>query len=249
MKKIRIATYNIHKCVGLDRKFAPERIAEVLREIDADIIALQEVVCHSNSHKREHQAEFIAEELDMNLSFGKNRHIKEGEYGNAVLSRLKIENSQNFDITVKKREPRGCLRTEIVLNDEKSLQFFNVHLGTSFFERRRQVHKLLAAHALDDKNFIGKRIVAGDFNEWTHGLTTKLFKANFETVDTKLHLGKRRTYPGIFPFLHLDHVYFDAEFKLKNAFLHRSRTALIASDHLPIVADFRVEQTASKRFT
>ena len=88
MKTIRIATYNIHKCVGLDRKFSPERIAEVLSEIDADIIALQEVLCHTNSHEREHQAEFIAKELNMNFSFGKNRHIKKGDYGNAVLSRF-----------------------------------------------------------------------------------------------------------------------------------------------------------------
>ncbi len=238
MKTVRIATYNIHKCVGLDRKFAPERIVKVLREIDADIIALQEVLCHSNSAQREHQAEFIAAELKMNYSFGENRHIKKGQYGNAVLSRLKIAESENFDISIEKREPRGCLRAEIILNEKKSLQFFNLHLGTSFFERRKQVHKLLAAHVLDDKKFVGKRIVAGDFNEWTNGLTTRLFKANFQTVDSKLHLGKKRTYPGILPFLHLDHVYFDAEFKLKNAFLHRSRTALIASDHLPIVSEF-----------
>ncbi len=238
MKTLRIATYNIHKCVGLDRKFAPERIVKVLREIDADIIALQEVLCQSSSQKREHQAEFIAAELQMNYSFGENRHIKKGQYGNAVLSRLKIAESENFDISIEKREPRGCLRTEIVLNAEKSLQFFNLHLGTSFFERRRQVHKLLTAQVLGDEKFIGKRIVAGDFNEWTNGLTTRLFKANFQTVDSKLHLGKKRTYPGILPFLHLDHIYFDAEFKLQNAFLHRSRTALIASDHLPIVMEF-----------
>ena len=238
MKTFRIATYNIHKCVGLDRRFSPERIAEVLRETNADIIALQEVLCHSNEREHEHQAEFIAKQLGMNLSFGKNRHIKNGEYGNAVLSRLKIETAENFDITVEKREPRGCLRTEIVLSAEKSLQFFNVHLGTSFFERRKQARELLKTSVLNNEKFIGSRIVAGDFNEWTNGLTTKLFKADFQTVETKTHLGKRKTYPGILPFLHLDHIYFDQKFKLKNAFLLRSRTALIASDHLPIVADF-----------
>ena len=238
MKTVRIATYNIHKCIGLDRKFSPERITDVLREIDADIIALQEVLCHSDSHEREHQAEFIAAELKMNLSFGKNRHIQKGEYGNAVLSRFEFASSENFDITVKKREPRGCLRTEIRINERKSLQFFNLHLGTSFFERRKQVQKLLTTRVLDNEKFTGKRIIAGDFNEWTNGLTTRLFKANFQTVDSKLHLGKRKTYPGILPFLHLDHVYFDGGFEIKNAFLQRSRKALIASDHLPIVVEF-----------
>lgn len=238
MNKIRIATYNIHKCIGLDRKFSPERIVDVLREVDADIIALQEVLCHANSHRRENQAEFLAEELKMDFSLGENRKIKDGKYGNVILSRLPFKNTENFDISITKREPRGCLRTEIQIGNSKSFQFFNVHLGTSFFERRQQVHKLLAAHALDHSEFVGKRIVAGDFNEWTSGLTTRLFKANFKTVDAKLHLGKARTFPGVLPIFHLDHIYFDEAFRLKNAFLHRSRKSLIASDHLPIVAEF-----------
>ncbi len=239
MNKIRIATYNIHKCVGIDRKFSPERIADVLREIDADIVALQEVLCHSGAQKREHQAEFIAGELGVDYFLGENRKIREGIYGNAVLSRLPVKHSQNFDISIHKYEPRGCLLTEIALGAQhETLQFFNVHLGTSFFERRQQVHKLLAAHVLEHAKFTGKRIVAGDFNEWTKGLTTKLFKANFQAVDAKKHLGTARTFPGILPLLHLDHIYFDKKFKLANAFLHKSRTALVASDHLPIVAEF-----------
>ena len=61
-------------------------------------------------------------------------------------------------------------------------------------------------------------MIAGDFNEWTNGMTTKLFKAKFQTVEAKPHLGKRKTYPGILPFLHLDHIYFDSDFKLKTLF-------------------------------
>lgn len=238
MTKIRIATYNIHKCVGIDRRFSPERIAEVLQEIDADVIALQEVLCHRNANKREHQAEFIAEELGMDFYLGENRKIQGGDYGNAVLTRLPVKHSQNFDISINRREPRGCLLTEISLGGRDNLQFFNVHLGTSFFERRRQVHKLLAAHVLEHARFTGKRIVAGDFNEWTKGLTTKLFKTKFHSVEPKKHLGTTRTFPGILPVLHLDHIYFDKNFRLMEAFLHKSKTALIASDHLPIVAEF-----------
>jgi endonuclease/exonuclease/phosphatase family metal-dependent hydrolase len=238
MDKIRIATYNIHKCVGIDRRFSPERIAEVLREIDADVVALQEVLCHHDSQKREHQAEFIAAELGVDYFLGENRQIKGGLYGNAVLTRLPVKHSQNFDITINKYEPRGCLLTEIALGQHRHLQFFNVHLGTSFFERRQQVHRLLHAHVLEHTKFHGKRIVAGDFNEWTKGLTTKLFKTKFQAVDAKIHLGRARTFPGILPLFHLDHIYFDSNFKLADAFLHKSRTALVASDHLPIVAEF-----------
>ncbi|HEY0458817.1 MAG TPA: endonuclease/exonuclease/phosphatase family protein [Pyrinomonadaceae bacterium] len=238
MNKIRIATYNIHKCVGIDRRFSPERIAEVLQEIDADVIALQEVLCHKNADRRTHQAEFIADELNMDFFLGENRRIQGGSYGNAVLTRLPVRHSQNFDISINKYEPRGCLLTEIELGQHDSLQFFNVHLGTSFFERRRQVHRLLHAHVLEHARFTGKRIVAGDFNEWTHGLTTKLFKTKFQAVDAKAHLGVTRTFPGILPIFHLDHIYFDKNFRLANAFLHKSRTARFASDHLPIVAEF-----------
>ena len=238
MNKIRIATYNIHKCVGIDRKFSPERIAEVLREIDADVVALQEVLCYQGAEKREHQAAFIAGELGLDFYLGENRQLKGGLYGNAVLSRLPVRHAQNFDISIRKREPRGCLLTEIALGTHETLQFFNVHLGTSFFERRRQVHKLLHAHLLEHTRFAGKRIVAGDFNEWTKGLTTRLFKTKFQDVDAKAHLGRARTFPGILPIFHLDHIYFDKNFKLLDAFLHKSRTALVASDHLPIVAEF-----------
>ena len=237
MKTIKVATYNIHKCVGIDRKYSPERIVDVLREIGADVIALQEVLCHSHLHERDHQAKFIADELEMEFRLGENRQINGGDYGNAVLSRFPIEDHYNYDISVRKYEPRGCLRSTLSVNGDK-VHFVNVHMGTSYFERRKQVHKMLAEHVLDSPELIGRRIVAGDFNEWTNGVTTRLFKSNFKSVDPKLHLGRARTFPGILPLVHLDHVYFDDSFRLRDAALHRSRTALIASDHLPIIAEF-----------
>ena len=238
MNRFRVATYNIHKCVGIDRKYSPERVADVLREIDADVVALQEVVCHSLAHRRDHQAEFLAEELEMDFRLGENRLHKGGDYGNAVLSRIAIGDHTNHDITVKKYEPRGCLRTELKIDDARSIQFLNVHMGTSFFERRLQVRKLTAEHVLDAPMMGGKRIVAGDFNEWTSGVTTRVLRSRFKAVDPKTHLGRARTFPGIMPVVHLDHIYFDDEFSLINAFVHRSKAALLASDHIPIVAEF-----------
>src|SRR4051794_12315225 len=99
MDTLRVATYNIHKCVGIDRRYSPERIVEVLREIDADVIGMQEVVCHSNSHGRDHQAAFIARELGMDFCLGGNRKHKGADYGNATLSRFPIRRYCNFDIT------------------------------------------------------------------------------------------------------------------------------------------------------
>jgi endonuclease/exonuclease/phosphatase family metal-dependent hydrolase len=236
MQTIRVATYNIHKCVGIDRRYSPERIADVLREIEADVIALQEVVCHSDRGSREHQAEFLADQLSMDFCFGENRKHFGGDYGNVILSRFPISSFQNHDISVNQREPRGCLRASIRVPGADEFHFMNLHLGTSFFERREQVRKLLVEHVLDDPKIAGRRIIAGDFNEWISGLATRLFKLNFQSVDPKLHLGTLRTFPGIVPLVHLDHVYFDDAFVLKSALLHRSRKALMASDHLPIVA-------------
>ena len=240
MRRIRIATYNIHKCVGVDRKYSPERIADVLRETEADLIALQEVLWRSNGNKRHHQAEFLARELDMDFRLGRNREHHGGDYGNATLSRFPIASYHNHDITIRRYEPRGSLCTDVEVNSSRQLHFVNLHMGTSYFERRRQVLELLADRVLDEPNRVGRRIIAGDFNEWTKGLTTRLFRSQFETVDPKLHLGTTRTFPGIMPLLHLDHVYFDPAFKLKSAAVHKSKLALLASDHLPIVAEFEI---------
>ena len=236
---MRIATYNIHKCVGVDRKYSPERIVQVLREIDADVIGLQEVLCHSHLHKRDHQADFIAKALGFEFVLGKNRQIKGADYGNAILSRFPILSSRNFDITVSQYEPRGCMRTELEVSPGRTIQFVNLHMGTSFFERRKQVHKILAGHVLERPHVAGGRIIVGDFNEWTSGLTTRMFRSRFNYVDPKLHLGTSRSFPGYMPLLHLDHIYYDGNLELEAASLHRSETALVASDHLPIFADFR----------
>ncbi|HVN23658.1 MAG TPA: endonuclease/exonuclease/phosphatase family protein [Syntrophorhabdales bacterium] len=236
---IRVVTYNVHKCRGLDRRVRPARIADVLREIHADIIALQEVVCIEGKTPQEHQARYIADELGLEYRLGETRRHRGGAYGNVVLTRLPMFSTRNYDLSQPGREERGCLHVDIELRRGLVLHFYNIHLGTAYLERRKQARKLLDEDIL--KGSGGIRIVLGDFNEWTRGLTTKLLSRHFECVDARLHLGRSRTYPGVMPFLHLDHIYFDRVLKLKGATLHRSRTALIASDHLPIVADFRIE--------
>lgn len=241
IKRFRVATYNIHKCVGLDRRLRPERIVEVLREIDADIIALQEVLCVQGQEDQHDQAHFIAHELDLDFRLGENRQLKGGAYGNVVLSRFPMVAARNHDISVAGREQRGCLRVDIDLHGEQPLHIYNVHLGTSFTERRHQARKLLQDDVLKNGDHIGPRVLLGDFNEWTRGLTSRLLEDHFQSADIRSQLGRKRTYPGVLPFLHLDHIYFDEALELVEAKLHRSRTALVASDHLPIVADFRVQ--------
>ncbi|HEX9003963.1 MAG TPA: endonuclease/exonuclease/phosphatase family protein, partial [Blastocatellia bacterium] len=240
VKRFRVATYNIHKCVGIDRVLRPERIAEVLRELDADIVGLQEVLCVQGQENYDDQAHYLARELGMEFRLGENRQLRGGAYGNVVLSRFPMIAARNHDISVEGREQRGCLRVDIDLHSEQPLHIYNVHLGTSFVERRHQARKLLHEDVLKNNDHIGPRVLVGDFNEWTRGLASRLLHEHFQNADLRLHLGRARTYPGVLPFLHLDHIYFDESLELLEARLHRSRTALVASDHLPIVADFRV---------
>jgi endonuclease/exonuclease/phosphatase family metal-dependent hydrolase len=240
---LRIVTYNVHKCRGLDRRVRPARIASVLREVDADIIALQEVLSVGGAAREMDQARFIAEELDYDYCIGENRRLSGGAYGNVILSRLPWRHVHNYDITWRGRERRGCLRVDIETGGSGAsalLHLFNVHLGTAYIERRHQARQLVGDRILGNSELTGARIVLGDFNEWTKGLATRLLSEQLQSVDVRTHLRSPRTYPGPLPLVHLDHIYFDPALELEQLTLHKSLTALVASDHLPLVADFRV---------
>lgn len=246
MQSLRIATYNIHKCRGLDRRVRPERIAEVLASTNADIIALQEVWSTPGGDAgASDQANFIAHRLGMNAYAGINRRLGLGDYGNVVLSRLPVVAAANYDLTCRRREPRGCLRVdaEIARADAPPirLQLYNLHLGTSFFERRHQARRLLDDKILGRADTDDARVVLGDFNEWTRGLASRLLSMHLRAADPRIHLPRARTYPGVLPVLHLDHIYYDdTRLELTRLELIRTRLALVASDHLPLVADFRL---------
>ncbi len=236
---MRVVTYNIHKCRGLDRRVRPERIVDVLRAIDADIIALQEVLSIEGSHREKDQLRFIVEELGFHFAFGETRRLKGGRYGNVVLSRFPIHINRNFDITAPGREKRGCLRTDIDVNGSL-LHVFNVHFGTAVLEHRQQARRLFEERIVSHSELRGTRIVLGDFNEWIRGVVGPTFKSHLKHADIRKHLKPRRTYPGVLPIFTLDHIYFDPALELERLELYRRRPALIASDHLPLVADFRL---------
>ncbi|PWT97918.1 MAG: hypothetical protein C5B51_30405 [Terriglobia bacterium] len=228
--RLRVVTYNVHKCRGMDARVSASRVGCVLHEIKADIIALQEVL--------EHQAETISAELRLPFVLGENRKHRGYSYGNVVLSRFPIRMMRNYDLSVRGREQRGCLRTDLLLEGGLLLHVFNVHLGTALIERRHQGRMLVARELLNDVEIQAPRIVLGDFNEWTRGLATRLLRSHLESADLSRHLRRRRTYPGVIPFLHLDHIYYDPVLHLERLSLHRTRRALLASDHLPLVGDF-----------
>jgi endonuclease/exonuclease/phosphatase family metal-dependent hydrolase len=238
MPSLRIVTYNVHRCRGIDNRERPARIVDVLREIDADVIALQEVLSISGAAREKDQARFIAEELAVNHVAGENRTLKGGSYGNVVLSRFPLRLVRNHDISVRARERRGCLHTDVDVEGADTVHVFNVHLGTAYLERRHQGRRLVEEEILSNQELKGARIMLGDFNEWTRGLTTRLLRAHLKSVDVKNYLQRAKTFPGFLPVLHLDHIYFEDRLELRGLTVHRSRKALLASDHLPLVADF-----------
>jgi len=232
---LRIVTYNVHRCRGLDRLTRPDRIAEVLRAIEPDVVALQEVV--GPGPRGANQAELLGAMLGMASVMAPTRLYRSHQYGNALLSRFPIVHHTQHDLTWKTCEPRACQRTDLLVQN-RLLHVFNVHLGTAHRERQHQAARL-AGH-VTDRRLRGPRLVLGDFNEWLKGWATSLLGSILEGIDLPVSTRRKRTYPGFFPVLHLDHIYHDKSIDVVSVDLPRTRRTLVASDHLPLVADLRV---------
>lgn len=237
MNVLRVATYNIHKCQGMDGRVKPERIARVLAELNADVIALQEVLSIPEHRAESNQARFLAESLGWHYVQAETRKLHGGIYGNVLLSRFPIHEHRSVDITHLGKEERSVLRGDLDVNG-RSLHVFNLHLGTNFFERRHQARALMEHAVLRASDLTGERIVLGDFNEWTRGMVTRMLTQELRRIDLEVPMFRRRTYPALLPLLHLDYVYYEHSLRARDAFFHTSRLALVASDHLPLVADF-----------
>ncbi len=232
-----VASYNIHKCAGLDRRVDLDRIAQVLEEIDADLVGLQEVF--------RPQALGLAERLGLQVAMGPTRERDGLPYGNAVLTRLAIRGSRTFDLSRPDREPRGGIRLDLEMpngempNGEMPngadglLHVFNVHFGLKIRERREQVRMLVREHILHDE-LTGPRIVVGDLNEWFPGAVGRTLRR--ELSGPRI----RRTHPAPLPLFALDRIYWDRGLGADGFHVHRSRLARVASDHLPVVARLRL---------
>ncbi len=215
----------------MDRRVSAARIIEVLREIDADVVALQEVVGAGPAGAG--QAEEIGAGLGMGWVMAPVRALRHHQFGNVVLSRYPIVHHSQYDLSWRTCEPRGCQRADLELGGQV-LHIYNVHLGTAVLERRYQAGRL--ASFVHDRRISGPKVILGDFNEWMRGLATKTLSSLFESVDISAHLKRRRTYPGLFPVVHLDHIYYEGHVEVRAVEMPRTRKTLMASDHLPLVA-------------
>ncbi len=233
--RLRIVTYNIHKCRGLDGRTQPGRIASVLARLKPDVVALQEVI--GNGPRGRGQEEEIGDRLGMQSVLAPARTLRGHRYGNALLSRLPIQHHGAHDLTEDGLEPRLLQRVDISLQGHR-IHLYNVHLGTSQRERSRQANKVV--HLLSDPAVKGPKILLGDFNEWRKGPATKLLTESLRGLDLVPFLRWPKTYPGLLPIFHIDHIYYHGWVEILAVKVPRSFSTFIASDHMPMLVELQV---------
>jgi endonuclease/exonuclease/phosphatase family metal-dependent hydrolase len=242
--RLCLVSYNIHRAIGLDRRFRPERIARILAHHDADVVLLQEVDEGAPRSRELDMAAELARELGYSyVAVGHNVTLRKGRYGNATLSRHPILRERNIDLTVVGRKRRGCQHTAILLPggaDGHALDVFNLHLGLSARERELQLGLLLRSREFTGLPDDAAAVIAGDFNDWRTRLESLLTQRFGFRSATGPHVQMRRaapTFPSFFPRGALDRIYYRG-LRLESARHCRLRLSRLASDHLPIVAEF-----------
>lgn len=234
--ELTLASWNVHSGIGTDGRFDLSRSVAVLREIAPDVVALQEVGDFRGRTSHEAHLEHLAEQLSLHMAYGPNVVRNGRRYGNAILSRLAVHQSRNYDLSVDGREPRGALRCDLTLDGGRFLHVFCLHLGLRVRERRKQESLLLSADILRDAVRQEPVIVCGDFNYWGFGLPPLVRHALRDAGDcVDAHDG---TYPSALPFLRLDRIYVDPGVRPLSLRAHRTALSRQASDHLPLVMRF-----------
>jgi endonuclease/exonuclease/phosphatase family metal-dependent hydrolase len=220
-------------------------VARVLEGARCDVAALQEVGDQDHavsaaeaSHQVADHAAHLGKLLGWYVAYGPTLVLSGRPYGNAVLSRHPVLRVKNYDLSVRGREPRGCLRADLHV-EGSALHVFNLHFGLSGGERRRQAGMLLSADLLRDAALTAPMVVCGDFNMWSPvpGPIARLLR---QSLRDAAHLAgvRRATWPASFPLLRLDRAYVDAGIEVLGCGVVDDPEARAASDHLPLWIDF-----------
>ena len=239
--KLRVLSYNIHKCIGgVDRRYEPSRVIDVIRALDTDVVMLQEVDAGVNRSRQDKQVELLGDGLGMpHRTWYPNVDVRGGgQYGNAILSRYPIIESTNIDLTLRFKKRRSVLHGVLrVRHDDmdRTVHVFNMHLGLARYERRRQLDMFLACHPFAHLHHDTPVVVGGDLNDVYGGLGELLEPAGFRGMERR-----PLTFPAWGPVRPLDAIFVRGTVDFLRLSRCDSALARRASDHRPLVAEVRL---------
>ncbi len=244
-------TYNIHGCVGGDGSCQPRRIAEVIRRVEPDVVALQEVDVGQGRSGRLDQARRLADLTELSAHFTSARETGGGRYGNAILTHHPYELRAEGILPVRHGEVRAAQWLRLSL-DHGYLDVVNTHLSLHFRERMIQFRALFS----DDptlpvaqrpppfpalRGALDHLILCGDFNSGPLSPLYFLLRRRLHDAQRAGGRAARATWPARYPLLRLDHVWVGKALSVERAYVPRDRLTQMASDHLPIVVDLAIE--------
>ena len=245
---MRLLTYNVHRCVGVDRRLDVDRIAGVIAEYEPDIVCLQELDVGRARTGGVDQAGLIAERLSMSVRFHPAMRVEAEEYGDAIMTRWPEQLVKAGPLPtirgVPGLEPRGALWVRVEVAGA-ALDVVTTHLGLVPSEQQLQAAALVGPDWLDHADRTGPLLLAGDFNATS---ITRPYKTIVERLeDCQRQLGQRpsiKTFPSGFPAIRIDHVFVTEDIRITGVRADFSPLSRMASDHLPLAVDFEIH-TAS----
>jgi len=243
-------TYNVHRCVGIDRRHSPHRIAEVIALHEPDVVALQELETGHPRTDSIDQAQAIATILNAEFHYHAARQRGDAQFGNAIFSRLPMRKIQCAILPTLPQIPlqtRGALWVQVRMG-EVDVQIINTHLGLFHHERFKQAGALCSDEWLTHPTYRGQpRILCGDFNATTASRVYRLFMGGeLKDADTLCAAPAGRTWPSFLPMFRYDHVFVCPRIRVHRVEVPRTTLTTLASDHLPVVVDFEILEAPSR---
>lgn len=241
--RARLVTYNIHKAIGgLDRRYRPERVRDTISHYEPDIVCLQEVDAGARRSNGHRQVDLLGDMIGLrHRTWFPNVKVRGGgEYGNAILSRFHLTETTNIDLTIGWRKRRSVLHARYRVRmpggrRTRTLHVFNMHLGLSQAERRRQLGLFLDCDPFAQLHHRTPIIVAGDFND-VYGTLGKLLEpSGFRGIQKPIF-----TFPAYAPARALDSIYVRGDIEIRRMYRSQLRLARAASDHLPLIAELDI---------
>lgn len=240
--KLRILTWNIHKCIGgLDRRYDPQRTADTIAHYQPDILLLQEVDRGVKRSQGDHQVDVLGDLLGIgHRVWFPNVSVRGGgAYGNAILSRFPLEEMRNIDLTVPPKKRRSVLHAVARVHHgdhDRHIHVFNMHLGLAQYERRIQLGTFLESHPFQGLHHDTPVIVGGDLNDVWGNLGALLTPSGFRGAERA-----PRTFPAWGPLRALDSLYVRGRLRLHELTRGEIELARRASDHRPLIADVQLQ--------